>query len=224
MKKTFALSLLAASSAAFAGAPMATEDADVLGRGECEWESSYQRSKIEGLKINALGTKVGCHALEGTQLALGVGRAKAEGESATAVNLSGKTALIGRSNGGFGLSLAYGFNWSKAGGESLRYDSTSLALVASQGFGDFTLHGNLGLAKARGASGTDRFWALGGEYALSDSTDLLAETYGAEGSKPFYGVGVRFKPNKEWAFGVMASQSRETPRLRNLLFSAKLAF
>lgn len=209
--------------AARAGAPMATEDADVLARGECEWESTAQRDTVAGLSGHTLATKAGCGVFEGTQAALGVSRARFEGARATGLGLSGKTALIARPEGGFGLTLAWGFGWAKAEGEGLRYAATSAALVATQGVGALTLHANFGLTKPRGED-TLRNWALGAEYALSEHTDLLAETYGVEHGKPLWGLGLRVKTSKDWTLGLMAAQSRETPRLRSWLASAKLAF
>ncbi len=207
-----------------AGAPMATEDADVLGKNECEWESTYQRAKAGSLSINTIATKGGCGVFDGTQVALGLAHAKAEGESATGLGLSGKTALIARRDGGFGVTLAWGFSWAKSAGDSLRYESTALQLVASQGFGAFTVHGNVGAVKFRDGGDTVNTWALGGEYAVNDAVDLLAETFGSEGDKPNHGVGARFKASKDWVFGLMLSQGRSEPKVKSLLLSAKLAF
>ncbi len=214
----------ALSPAAWAGAPMATEDADVLAPSECEWESTANRTRVAGLSLRTVSTKMGCGLTRGTQLALGVARSTAEGESANAIGLTGKTALLPRRDGGFGLSLAYGFTWAKVPGNSLRYANTSLALVATQGLGDLTLHGNAGLVRERDGGDNRGTWALGAEYALGDDLALLGETYGSDGSGSAWGLGLRWQANKAWSLGLMASQSRRSPQAKDVLLSAKLAF
>lgn len=215
---------MALAPSAWAGAPMATEDADVLGVNECEWESTANRTRVASLSVRTLSTKAGCGLLPGTQLALGAARSSAAGESANAFGLSGKTALIPRPDGGFGLTLAYGFTWAKTPGDSLRYASTSLALVATQGVGDWTLHANAGLVRERDGGDRRGTWALGAEYALGDEWALLGETYGSDGSDSAWGLGLRWQASKAWSLGLMASQSRGSPKAKDVLFSAKLAF
>ena len=212
------------ATAALAGAPMVTEDADVLNPRECEWESTANRTTAGGVSLRTLSTKVGCGLVPGTQLALGVARSSADGASATGLGISGKTAVVPRTAGGFGLSVAYGFAWAKEPGDSLRYSATTLSAVATQSWGAVTVHGNLGLARFRGDGDTINTWALGAEYALSDSVSALAETYGSEGSKPLMGVGLRWQASTDWTLGLMASQSRDTPKARDVLLSAKMAF
>lgn len=230
MKHPLSLTLLAAAalcaaSGAWAGAPMATEDADVLARGECEWETVAERVRVAGASARMVETGVGCHAFTGTQAALRVARGKADGESFSGLALAGKTALLPRDGDGFGLTLAWGFEALKLPGSRLKYDSTSLALVASQGLGGgLTAHANLGVARSRLDDETTRFWALGAEWALGEQLDLLAETYGAQRSKPALGIGLRWNPSQAWSFGLMASQSRDTPKVKGVLLSAKLAF
>lgn len=216
--------LSAWTPAALAGAPMATEDADVLAPSECEWETTANRTTVSGFSARTLSTKAGCGLVPGTQLALGVARTTADGESATGLGLSGKTALIPRRDGGFGLSLAYGFAWAKEPGDSLRYATTTVTLVATQGLGDLTLHANYGIARVRDEDGTRGTWAVGAEYALTPTVSALLETYGSEGNGSAWGAGLRWAASEAWSFGLMASKTLRDPRAKDLLLSAKLAF
>jgi hypothetical protein len=209
---------------ALAGAPMATEDADVLAPSECEWETTANRTTVSGFSARTLSTKAGCGLVPGTQLALGVARTTAEGESATGLGLSGKTALIPRRDGGFGLSLAYGFAWAKEPGDSLRYAATTVTLVATQGLGDLTLHANVGTTRFRAEGDTRSTWALGAEYALTPAVSALVETYGSEGNGSAWGAGLRWAASESWSFGLMASQTQRSPKAKDVLLSAKLAF
>ncbi len=206
---------------------MATEDADVLAPSECEWESTANRTTVSGVggfSARTVATKAGCGLVPGTQLGLGLARTTAEGESATGLGLTGKTALIPRRDGGFGLSLAYGFAWAKEPGDSLRYAATTLSLVATQGLGDLTLHLNWGATRLRGESGTSGTWVLGAEYALSPSVSALLETYGSEGNGSAWGAGLRWAASEAWSFGLMASKTLRDPKAKEVLLSAKLAF
>ncbi len=214
---------LALSLSAHAEAPMETNHADVLGKTVCNWDSNYARLSGDGDSADQYGTSLGCGLFEGTELRAGVQRLSFDGGSIQALQLDGKTAIITRKGDGFGLSLAYAAVWAKASGDSLRYNNTSITLIGTQSFDAFTVHGNVGLVKPRGE---DSFgtWALGGEYAVNPQIDLLAEVYGAEGSKPVYGLGARFKATKDWSFGLMGSQTRDKPEINTWSLTAKLAF
>lgn len=203
---------------------MATEDADVLAPSECEWESTANRTTVSGFSARTVSTKGGCGLFSGTQLALGWARTSAEGESATGMGLTGKTALIPRRDGGLGLTLAYGFAWAKEPGDSLRYAATTVTLVASQGAGDWTFHGNLGVTRFRAEGDSRSTWALGAEYALSPAVSALVETYGSEGNGSAWGAGLRWAASESWSFGLMASQTQRSPKAKDVLLSAKLAF
>ncbi|MBB5205254.1 hypothetical protein HNQ51_002573 [Inhella inkyongensis] len=209
-----------------AGAPMATEDADVLARGECEWESAFERARESGAPtVRAWGTKVGCGWLEGHQAAIGYGRASAAGVHADSFSLGGKSALRARPEGGWGLTLAWELSTLKAPGGSHRFDGSMLALVFTQSFAEKgLLHMNLGTARSRLDDESTRFWALGAEWALNDALDLLAETYGARHEKPQFGVGLRWNASEAWSIGLMASQTRSEPKLKTGLLTVRFGF
>lgn len=222
------LALLTFAGSLQAGAPMATEDADVLEPKACEWETVAERLKAGGFKVNGISTGVQCHAWGkgpgSTQFGIAYARAREDGVSASSLGLGGKTALIAREGDGFGLTLAWGFEALKLPGRSgYRHDLTSVNWVASQGIGALTLHGNLGWTRSKLASETVRSWAVGAGYALSDSLEVLAETYGAQGTPTAIGLGLRFSAG-DWTFGAMAAQDRDTPKAKSLTFVAKLAF
>jgi hypothetical protein len=225
MKHSFLFALTVVACAAQAGAPMTTEDADVLAASECEWESAYERVKAGGESAKAFATGVGCHAFAGTQVGLGYARLTAQGLTVTGLSLSGKTALVARPEGGFGLTLAWGFEGYKVPGRSgYKHDVTTANFVATQGFGAISLHANLGWTRSKPDHETLRAWALGVEHALNEHIDLLAETYGEQKSKSSVGLGLRYKPDKQWALGFMGFQDRDTPKAKGFLLSAKLGF
>jgi hypothetical protein len=220
--------LLLLAATAQAGAPMATEDADVLAPKECEWETVLERLKAGPAKVNGLSTGVQCHAFGSgpgsTQLGLAYSRAKEDGIRISGLSLGGKTALIPRDGDGFGLTLAWGFEALKLPGRSsYKHDATAANFVASHGMGALTLHGNLGWTRVKLADETIRAWALGASYEVSEGLELLAESYGAQRAKSAVGLGVRFSAG-DWTFGAMAAQDRDSPKAKTLTLSAKLGF
>ena len=122
-----------ACGTAQAGRPLATEDADVLDRAACEWESFAARQTVSGAPaVNGVSTQVGCGFGWNSQVALGYTRERSAGESASAWGLSGKTALVERSAGTTGLTLAWGLGTLREPGGSAQHESTFLALVATR--------------------------------------------------------------------------------------------
>ena len=205
---------------------MATEDADVLARGECEWESAYERVRLSGApSVRAWGTKVGCGWLDGHQAALGYARASALGVHEDSFSLGGKSALSERPEGGWGLTLAWELSTLKGSGGGHRFDGSMVALVFTQSFaGQGLLHLNLGTSRSRLAGESSPFWALGAEWALNDSIGLLAETYGVRHEKPQFGLGLRWNASEAWAIGLMASQTRADPKLKTGLLTVRFGF
>src|SRR3990167_3738737 len=152
---------------------MATEDADALTKGECEWESAVER--VRGATgASGWGSKLGCAWLDGTQVALGYARVREAGTHADSLSLSGKTTLRARPTGGLGLTLAWELASLKLPGAGHQHDSSTIALVASQGLGAaLVLHANLGATRSKLAGQTVKFWALGLERSLRSRIDLL---------------------------------------------------
>ncbi|MBH9551482.1 hypothetical protein [Inhella gelatinilytica] len=226
--KTLKFGLVAAgllvAAASHAGAPMATEDADVLSPGQCEWETVAERAKAAGISAHGWNTGFQCQAIFSTQMGLAFGRATAEGVSASSLTLSGKTGLIERKGDGLGLTLAWGLESLRLPGRSgYRQDAHFAKWVMSYGLGAWTVHGNVGWMHSKLADETVRATALGVGYALNDAVELLAESYGEQGSPRSYGVGVRTVVN-DWTFGAMATQDRGSPKTRSFTLSAKMGF
>jgi len=208
--------------AARAGAPMATEDAGVLAAGECEWETVAERVRAGAATGRGAETGVACQLFKGSQAGLKAGRASADGTTLSSLALTGKTALSDAEDRS--LSLAWSVDAHKLPGGSLRRDGSALALVVSQLLGALSLHANLGWSRSHLSDETTGFWAFGAEWALNDDFQLLAEQYGAQRSKPVWGLGARWQASPAWSLGLMHSRSREQPASRAWLLSAKLGF
>jgi hypothetical protein len=219
MKRLALLALVMSSAAARAEAPMVTEHTDPLAVGECEWELFSERQRSDGAKARGWSTNAGCGLLKNLDLGLGIGRWRSEGSTERALELYGRWRLREGGDERASVALVYGLEALKTAGQRWRHDTSTLLLAVDQPLGDALLGRlNLGLSHSRPSRETTRAWALGADWSLGEQFDLVGETYGAQRSKPWQGLGLRWKPLDGWSFGAMASRSTGH---RALLFSAQ---
>ena len=198
-----------------AAGPMNTVSADVLDRGTCEGEALLGRSniKVGGFKSHASfgGLRADCGVLDGTQIGLIGTRINFEGDKFDGLTLVGKTRLWDGGPGAGKLALTYGIQGVRKSNLNFDYAASDIGLAYTQTFADkHTVHVNTDISIAKGGDST-KAWSLGYEYAATPTVSLLAETYGAEDSKPVQAVGVRWAPAKDWSVGAMLAR----PRLEN---------
>lgn len=221
-----ALTLLAcALNGAHAEAPMTTEHAAPLAPGECEWELAHSRATAGGVHARGWVTNAGCALTQGLDIGLAWGRSSAQGVSTQSVDLYGRLTLLSMGEDALHVGLVYGVGALKQSGRGLRHDSTSLTLAATQPLSaQLLVHGNLGVSRAKLAGETTPFWAVGAEWSLNETVALLAESYGSRNSKPSYGVGVRWLPAANWAFGLMGYEGRGADSERGITLTAQRVF
>lgn len=203
----FLLLAALAAPAAQAGRPLATEDADVLERGDCEWESFAARVRIDGSPSErGWTTQVGCGIGYGTQAALAYGRARSDGATAEVLLLGGKTRLVPRGAAATGWTLAWGLGGAKEEDSSFEHEATFLNLVATREIAEgVTGHANLGWLRSESADANSTTWNLALEKSVGAGVDLMGEVYGDDRSEAWLGLGVRwsvserFSLNGSWA-------------------------
>jgi hypothetical protein len=209
-----------------AGRPLATEDAGVLDRTDCEWESFAARgTERDSGAVNTLSTQVGCGIGVGTQVALALQRESADGQRANALALGGKTALIERKEGRPALTLAWSAAAVKLPGETMKHERTALNLVLSHELAKtLTGHANLGWVRSQSARRTARTWNLAAEVAMGNGVDVMAEVYGEQHDKPWFGAGVRFAATDKLNIDASYSLQSGAAKAKLLTVGAKLAF
>jgi hypothetical protein len=217
---------LGLAGAAQAGRPLATEDADVLDRGRCEWESFAARESASGNpSTNGWATQVGCGFAAQAQVALGYQRSRSDGVSAAGWILGGKVGLLPRREGSTGVTLAWGLTAEKSAGESMRHEGSTIAVVATRELADGLLgHGNLGWARSERERQSRGTWNLAAEWAAGEGLDLMAEVYGEERAKPWHGAGVRYAIGQRLSVNASYGVHRETPRTTLWTLGFKLEF
>lgn len=221
-----ALLLAAACATAQAGRPLATEDADVLDRGSCEWESFAARLAVAGAPAtNGATTQFGCGVGWNTQAALGYGRERRSGAATSAWGLSGKTAIVERAAGQAGLTLAWGLGTQREPGAATKHESSFLALVATREWtGGWLTHANLGWQRSESASTNTTTWNLAVEKLIGSGVDLMAEVYGDDRARPWLGAGLRWTVSERFSVNASWSVQNESPRPKLGTLGFKLAF
>lgn len=204
-------SALAVSSMAQATAPLNTDDANAIAKGACEVETYGLGLRTQGVSINGLTARISCGVTESTKLGVGIGQARDDFGHANFISLTGKTTFIKGENGSASYALGYGITGAQLQNMGRRADSYYINGIVSKPLTDkITAHLNLGVLRDS-FIGTDRTlgtWGLAGEYALTPTVALVAETYGQEGSKPWVAAGARWQASKAWSFGAaLANQS-----------------
>jgi hypothetical protein len=229
--KTFSLCLLIAAasalglgSAAWAGRPLVTEDAGVLNRGECEIESYAGRADKPA--INAQWAQIGCGTGFNTQLAIGAGREKSEGERSTTAALTGKTFLRELTDEQAGFAFSYAFSGAKESAGSFGHEATELKGVVTVRHGDWLFHGNLGWQRSHGTRTTSSLFGLAVERTGAfGPVDLMAEVFGNDHEAPWVQAGARWAviPKRLFLDSSWGVQT-DSKRLRQLTVGLKLAF
>ncbi|QTN21406.1 transporter [Rhizobacter sp. AJA081-3] len=221
-----AFAVFALCGTAQAARPLATEDADVLERGQCEAEGVIAQSKPSGEPSTRGWTAQGaCGIGINTQLALAYNRSRTDDADASALLFGGKTAILSREGDGLGLSLAFGLVSAKADTGSMEHELTYLNAVATRELArGWTGHANLGWLRSESASANSTTWNLAVEHALGNGVDLMGEVYGDDRAKPWIGVGARWAVSDKLSLNANWATQRETPRVNAWSIGFKLAF
>jgi hypothetical protein len=220
------LLLVAAAAYAHAGRPLQTEDAGVLGAGECELESFIARERARGAPTaRTVSAQIGCGIGLHTQLALAAARVRVDGEHDDDVALVGKTWLRELRDDHAGVTLAYALGAARAPGGSFRHSSTQVRLVATVPHAGWLLHADVGAARSETDQVDSTTWGLAVERSGVGALDLMAEVFGDDRTDPWVNLGVRWSmlPRRlmlDASFGMQL----DAARARLLTVGLKFAF
>lgn len=226
LNRTLLALLAGAATTAHAGRPLATEDADFLDAGACEWESFAAHTRTSG-EASARGgtTQLGCGVGLRTQVALAYSRARSDGATASGWLLGGKTGLLPREGEQTGLTLAWGLTAAREPGQSMKHELSYLNLVATRSFVEgLTGHANLGWLRSESAHASTTTWNLALEKAVGHGVDLMGEVYGDDRTRPWLGLGLRWAASERLSLNASWATQHDTPRQRLATLGFKLAF
>ncbi len=219
------LALLATS--AHAGRPLVTEDAGVLGKGECEWESYAGSARASGSSnVSHWNTQLACHVIGDTQAAVSYGQVSGGGTKAQIASINGKTGLYKSKEGDLGITLAWGVLGSKFTGGSFGTDGIFLNGVLTKQINEnLTVNANLGWARdhtvspRRGYSSAN--FAL--EYNLGNGLEVMGEVMSIDGESG-YGLGLRYAASKAWSLSIGYLAQNPSPQVKLWTVGATLTF
>lgn len=220
-----ATALALACSAASAGRPSATENADVIDRGTCEVEPLVSSTRGGGVaKTDSWGANFTCGIGYSTQPFVTYTRSRSLGLAEESLALGAKSTLLAPQGGRPGLGVNYAIVSGKAGGTGWRTEIASIAGLATMEVAtEVLLHANLGVTHLRDTKSNTTYWSVGVERTgnLTLAADLLGDDR-SDGASVSVGVGYSFTPrfsaNATYATGL------EAPRLRNFAVGAKFVF
>lgn len=208
---------------AHAGRPLQTDDAGVLDRRACELEGYTARLTAAGATARDLVLQAGCGVGAGTQLAVALSRASAEGERVRGIALNGKTRLWqGEAQAGEApaLTLGYAAVWDRSSGQGWRHAGVDAKLLYTRALAaHLMVHANLGHARDAAGGRSATTWGLAFEHAGFGGLAPMAELFGDDREAPWWNLGLRWTVAPEALF-IDVSHGRQvapgTPRLTTL--------
>jgi hypothetical protein len=218
--------LLLWTGVAVAGRPLVTEDAGVLGKGECELETFAARERGDDAPtVRGWSAQFGCGVGLGTQLALNATRFRTADERVDGLALVGKTRLRELKEDQAGVVIAYLLGAERPRDGSFRREATAVNAVVTLPANKWLFHANLGWANSRSADINYTTWAIAAERTEIGSMDLAVESFGDDRNPAWVQVAARWTvaPEKVFldaSYGVQLSGAR--PML--LTVGVKVAF
>ena len=179
----FVLAALPGMAPAWAGRPMASDDAAILAPGDCQVEAWALRTDTqrEWWALPACG-------IGGWELAAGGGRMRADGLPASqgGTALQAKTVFRTLEPGGWGAGLAVSVQ-----NGSGRARAVNIPLSVSLAGDALLLHLNAGWQRQQGLPGRP-IWSAGSEYVIAPRWAVSLETYGSRQRPPTRQLGLRY--------------------------------
>ena len=215
-------------SAAHAGLPLSTEDAEVLAPRDCEFEAGALSLHEPAINSQEQVLNLSCGVGANTQLGLATGRLKAGDERSQQLALGGKFSFW-QGDDGAGAAFAAALLWERHDG-GWRQSLLDLNAIYSRRVADgLTTHLNLGHRRDRTDGRQSTTWGAALEhegYALGTLTLApMAELFGNDRHAPWWSAGLRLMllPD-ELSVALSYGRQMDSERARLATASLKLAF
>lgn len=196
-----ACGILLQPDAALAGRPLVTEDAGVLGRGDCELELVGAREGVRGEPAaRGASAQIGCGIGLNTQIALSGARSHLAGERSEDVALVGKTALRELTDQQTGVVIAWSASATRPGSGRLRHEGSEVKAVVTHPVQDWLLHANLGWSRSQADKLNSTIWSVAAERTGLGPVDGMAEVFGDDRSAPWVNAALRWTLKPETLF------------------------
>jgi hypothetical protein len=222
--RALALSIGAIWAAPALAGMLSTEDAVVLDRAACEWETTAVRlSHTEEPRQDAWQTQLGCGTGARAQVSAAFGRSKNAGDEIDAAGGSAKVRLWGGGDGQAGLALLGSVNLLRVGDGEFRIHENAATLAFSQPLtASWTWHANLGTVYDREQRTHSTNWNLAAERAFGERFSLGAELFGDDRGTQWASVGAAWTPIENATLFVSGGAQLRGEGQEARLFSAGL--
>ena len=189
------MSLVALSGSAFAGRPLATEDASVLEEKRCQVEAWIDRARTASESWLAPA----CNFGGGIEWEAGFARGRESGRSFDTQSYAQVKGLLRELDDASTWGLAWVAGISRdALRESRRGWQDPYALLAvSVQSGTVLLHSNIGWTRDRARRRDIALWGVATEVAAGERITWVGEAFGAGSEKPFLRGGARLSVVKD---------------------------
>jgi hypothetical protein len=226
------IGVLAASATwlSHAARPLDTDDAGVIAERACEIEGARTLTQARGDRASASGFGVACGLGFGSQLGLAYAKEKAGADRLQQSQLLGKTELwAAEGESAPALTLGWSLGWDKSGGKGWKHENTEGRLLGTLPLPGYSLHANLGHARAKSSGSRATVWGLAWELEAFSVGGVglapVAEVFGDDHGDRWTNIGLRLTVLPERLFLDLAFARQlvvEKARVRQVGF--KLAF
>lgn len=207
--------------------PFATEDAGVVEPKSCELEAYIAGSEPKrGLRAHGRWVQLNCGVGGGTQVGLGNGSTTVDGAKDRLAAIVGKTSLYEGVEGQRpSVSVVYSLGATRAAGARWKRQGSSGTLVMTHASSHTnTWHANLGVLRDHAAHSTAATWALAWERVINSRLSTGLESYGAQRSAPWIGLGARWSLTQAISVDGSWAQQMNAQRQRAYTVGVKLGW
>lgn len=178
----------------FAGRPLTTEDAAVLGEGRCQLEAWIDRSRegTQGWLAPA------CNFGANIEWQLGAARTRVAGAQHFSEAYAQAKTIFTPDDASWGMGLVAGLTRYPRQEGHRGWVNPYLIVPVSIAIGDAALHANAGWARDRLARRDVTLWGLAAEVPSGERVTLVAEAFGENSARPFLRGGVRVSVAKDF--------------------------
>ncbi len=193
IRLAFFSALAAAAVNTWAARPMVTDDARIVDAKACQVES-WVRAERHG--TNQFWAVPACTPIDNLEITLGANLERVAGQERVADSLlQFKSMLRPLRTNDWGLALSVVRTVERGlepGTRDVPSHFLNLPLSVSLRDDALVLHLNAGVRSDRIARRSYGTWGLGSELVLRDRLQLITETYGESGQRPFVHGGLRY--------------------------------
>lgn len=170
------------------------EDSDALDTGDCELETTVERTKARGgIAERQSAIQLNCGVGWRSELAAAFATSRSNEPRVDGLAIEGRTTLRERRDGAFGASIAYGVQAERSVASSWRRNGQFVELELTRQLGTvWFFDARLGTARDRPSRRDSTLWSLAVEHSLTEAFEMRVEVGGDDRQRPLWVAGLRY--------------------------------